>query len=463
MPIQDGKYVNPHWNNNAPPPLNASELNAMSDTLENLDNMDLDNEINKVGDVKITQRTDLGEDWALANGEMVDYNSEMYEQSVSPWCPMLTVTNNRFPPGILSCINDGQYMYFLTYSNSKMRIVKQRIDGSEREEKELISLPNISVMARYVDMNNLYIGYSGFCDGTNGIMCAYGSSGQSNTIYVVYSNNIQNINSWTYKAIDTVTGYVGDLKVYYMGNNYIVGLTYSNNNIPYTVIYYGQTLGNFTKKTFSQIDSSNPDNYTSAQLYYDNNTWYAVSFVVNKSSSDIYVNESNTIDQLNVSTGGTKYSPGVRIYLPSSTGCFISCDTLIINQNVYSTNRKIVCLDIKNNQCYTLVDASVNSTYGSEITPYPFAFEDKFGYVVHFQVDGFYTYCLYKKVGNQIQNVIPYSESESDSVNLGYVASLTTMCVGLKQIVIMNGWYDSPRLPELSVNNAYAYVKVSSS
>ena len=316
-------------------------------------------------------------------------------------------------------------------------------------------------------MDNAYIGYSGFCDGLNGIMCAYGSSGQSNTIYVVYSNNIQNINSWTYKAIDTVNGNVRDLKVYYMGNNYIVGLTYYSNTtspIPYTVIYYGQTLGNFTKKTFSQIDSSNLNNYTSAQLYYDNNTWYAVSFVRNASSSDIYVNESNTIDQLNVSTGGTKYSPGVLIYLPSSTGCFISCDTLIINQSVVAANRKIVCLDIKNNRCYTLVDAGISSSYGAFITAYPFVFEDKFGYVVYFQANNYYTYCLYRKVGNQIQSVIPYSKSESDSVDIGYGANRTTMCVGLKQIAInMSGWYDSPRLPEVSVNNAYAYVKVSSS
>lgn len=444
-------------------------MNAISDTLENLDNIDLDNEINKVGDVKVTQRTDLGEDWALANGEMVDYNSDIYEQSVLSWCPMLAATNNGmngFPLGFISCINDGEYIYFLTFSSYNMNIVKQRIDGSEKEEKQLASLPNISVMAKYVNMSNANIGYSGFCDGTNGIMCAFGTnySAQSNTIYVIYSNNIQNINSWTYKAIDTVSGDIRDLKVYYMGNNYIVGLTYSNNNNTYTVIYYGQTLGNFTKKTFSQIDSSNVQNYTSAQLYYDNNTWYAVSFVRGVSSSDIYVNESNTIGQLNVSTDGTKYSPGVVIYLPSNTGCFISCDTLIIPQNLNSTGRKIVCLDIKNNQCYTLTDAGSSSTTGSNIIPYPFVFEDKFGYVVRFQAGGFYTYCLYRKVGNQIQNVIPYSTSEYDSVSIAYNVYNTTMCVGLKQIVISSAeWYDSPRLPELSVNNAYAYVKVSSS
>lgn len=36
MPIINGKYVNPGWINNSPPPLNASELNAISDTLAQL-------------------------------------------------------------------------------------------------------------------------------------------------------------------------------------------------------------------------------------------------------------------------------------------------------------------------------------------------------------------------------------------------------------------------------------------
>lgn len=37
MPIENGKYVNPGWVDNAPPSIDAAELNAMSDTLENLD------------------------------------------------------------------------------------------------------------------------------------------------------------------------------------------------------------------------------------------------------------------------------------------------------------------------------------------------------------------------------------------------------------------------------------------
>lgn len=37
MPIQNGKYINPGWNNGAPPAIDSTELNAISDTLENLD------------------------------------------------------------------------------------------------------------------------------------------------------------------------------------------------------------------------------------------------------------------------------------------------------------------------------------------------------------------------------------------------------------------------------------------
>lgn len=36
MPITNGRYVNPGWVNGQPPAINASELNAISDTLENL-------------------------------------------------------------------------------------------------------------------------------------------------------------------------------------------------------------------------------------------------------------------------------------------------------------------------------------------------------------------------------------------------------------------------------------------
>ena len=37
MPIQDGKYKAPNWSNSPPPPINASELNALSDTVEKAD------------------------------------------------------------------------------------------------------------------------------------------------------------------------------------------------------------------------------------------------------------------------------------------------------------------------------------------------------------------------------------------------------------------------------------------
>ena len=35
MPIQNGKYVAPTWTNNAPPAIDANELNAMSQSIQN--------------------------------------------------------------------------------------------------------------------------------------------------------------------------------------------------------------------------------------------------------------------------------------------------------------------------------------------------------------------------------------------------------------------------------------------
>lgn len=37
MPIVEGKYQNPGWQDNAAPPINADELNDISDTLEKVD------------------------------------------------------------------------------------------------------------------------------------------------------------------------------------------------------------------------------------------------------------------------------------------------------------------------------------------------------------------------------------------------------------------------------------------
>lgn len=37
MPIVNGKYQNPGWQNDGPPAINADELNAICDTLEKLD------------------------------------------------------------------------------------------------------------------------------------------------------------------------------------------------------------------------------------------------------------------------------------------------------------------------------------------------------------------------------------------------------------------------------------------
>ena len=64
MPIVNGKYKNPGWVDGGPPAINATELNAISDTLENTGD--------KIGDITTTMRTDLGADYLLCNGDVVD-------------------------------------------------------------------------------------------------------------------------------------------------------------------------------------------------------------------------------------------------------------------------------------------------------------------------------------------------------------------------------------------------------
>ena len=91
MPITNGKYVNPGWKDNAPPPLNAAELNAISDSIVGAEKSIEDiNEMGnyKVGDVFITSRTDLDSTWTLANGQLVTNNNSFYELQHKAWLPM---------------------------------------------------------------------------------------------------------------------------------------------------------------------------------------------------------------------------------------------------------------------------------------------------------------------------------------------------------------------------------------
>lgn len=39
MPIQEGSYISPNWKNDAPPAIDAAEMNAISGTIESLDSM----------------------------------------------------------------------------------------------------------------------------------------------------------------------------------------------------------------------------------------------------------------------------------------------------------------------------------------------------------------------------------------------------------------------------------------
>lgn len=62
-----------------PPPVNASNLNDISNTLEKLDNKDVFDENYKKGDVLITARTDLGDEWTLCNGDTVPMDAPLVE------------------------------------------------------------------------------------------------------------------------------------------------------------------------------------------------------------------------------------------------------------------------------------------------------------------------------------------------------------------------------------------------
>lgn len=112
MPIQDGKYVSPTWKNNAPPPLNASELNAMGQTLEQASNNYQRDEI-----LKDTTKTTLGLKTTATPDEAflkLKQNSDTTNQNVTnmKW----TLLHSKTTSGSETYSLPGGYTKYLIYA-----------------------------------------------------------------------------------------------------------------------------------------------------------------------------------------------------------------------------------------------------------------------------------------------------------------------------------------------------------
>lgn len=162
MPIVNGSYVAPTWNDNAPPAITASELNAMSGTIES-------NQYS-VGDIVHTKRTDLGDKYLLCNGD--DVTDAKYNE-LKPLLKYATPSNawkkeqaipasSQFIQNSASFVN-GYYTFTQIEPNGTSFGIYYSQSVSGPWEKKLIFVGDTSVefcgVVYY--LNGKYIVYSG--------------------------------------------------------------------------------------------------------------------------------------------------------------------------------------------------------------------------------------------------------------------------------------------------------------
>lgn len=122
-----------------PPPVNASNLNDISNTLEKLDNKDVFDENYKKGDVLITARTDLGDEWTLCNGDTVPMDAPLYEDLRKLWIPGEKWKDRGDISFTQSYFTDGTYLYYWTMDNGSIEVVKRNFKNVEQGRKTVVS------------------------------------------------------------------------------------------------------------------------------------------------------------------------------------------------------------------------------------------------------------------------------------------------------------------------------------
>lgn len=441
MPIQNGKYVNPHWNNNAPPPLNASELNAISDTLENLDSKEFFENF-KPGDILITSRTDLDDTWTLANGEPTLGQGDLADLQYESWIPGFVVHETKSSMQFGQNSNgfyDGENLYIPYVATNMARILKRLPDGSE----EIITINSVTgsyYLIQYEYGGLLYV---------NGIaMFTYGVvNGSTQNIYVAYSSDY---NNWENKLLFTVTSASSIwCSVQYINNEYVFIAKQPGTRMFDLLIAHGSLENISSPKTLTvQSTTGSSPGYPNLIGYYDG--YYYLLYLTDRGSGlHIYYEQSSTIDNMTITyNNDTNVNAGSNYGLYSfPVGKFI----IILNyNNMYGFN-----METKETM---RIDANVQSN-GQSIY-----FNDKYIFAASSYRNSniTYRYACIIKAEDDIEVILNIYDSSGDT---SYNFFGFTVLLGVPYLYT-NGnpsYFSTPTLPEVSVNNAYAYVKVSSS
>ncbi len=108
MPIENGKYKNPGWANGKPPALNAPELNAISDSLERLDQGGGGSSAPVVRQVTLTSAGwSNNRQTVTVQGVLAGEGSQIIE-----WTPAITSQDAAYAAGILCAGNAANSLTF---------------------------------------------------------------------------------------------------------------------------------------------------------------------------------------------------------------------------------------------------------------------------------------------------------------------------------------------------------------
>lgn len=220
MPITNGSYKNPGWEDGGPPAINATELNAISNTLET----GIPNASLNVGDILFTKRTNLGDKYLLCNGD--NLTDTKYSQ-LSPLLKDASLENN-WESGFL--------------------------------------LPNCP------------IGYRGFLYANGYYIIVGATSGQTiNNVGIYYSTSLSG--TWTYKKITNFAINKSILAVpciKYLNGRYVILYTCNEDSRPVFIewhILYSTSLSGTWSDTMYNTHSTVGQDYSNANITYGNGTY----------------------------------------------------------------------------------------------------------------------------------------------------------------------------------------------
>lgn len=444
MPITNGKYVNPGWKDNAPPPLNAAELNAISDSIVGAEkSIDGINSMQnyKVGDVFLTSRTDLDSTWTLANGSLITNNNEFYDLQHSVWLPFDSEVSYSNQNAGFSVI---PYVYKVESQGTAQQNVSinisKYVSTSRQETRRLVAPKAIQLTSRQNNKQE-------FCWGYFGGKYVWAVGGYSNTltpkyyVYVCYTDTVDDLESW--KCVQLPTEQVTDmttiyLNLQYINGTYIVTTVQYENTVNTVRPLYMWWSTDCTSWNFKKITPNlTGGNYItgSAICYYQGNYW---SFATFSNKQETWVSKAPTLDGL-----GT-YS----LWLNSRA---------ILNYANFPVSEDSICYLDNNQLMLNCCDTSLRR--------FPVNFST--GYI--YNLDNYIicggnlsnqdnVFVFLKKPGKGANSLQQVLNKQYSTVTFSSVVILGHPMEG----VIYNAKLSAPCLPEISLKNTYAYVKTSS-